>query len=247
MKMNNKMKTLKKNVSVFNDDVTRNGGYVYTTNARVSSVLSLKRSREAILSMIDSDVSTVIDIGTGDGAVIHAISQERPGLKITAVDPAAEAIKEAARKYPDIHFSVCDILNPASFSSGANFDVGMFIGVLHHVSNPKQAIANATLLSNRLIILEPNGNNPILKIIEKWSPYHRMHEERSFRPSVLKAWCRESGYEVERAIYIGFVPILFPAFLARLIYFFQPFLEKIYPLKKYFGSQIVLLCRKTQE
>jgi 2-polyprenyl-3-methyl-5-hydroxy-6-metoxy-1,4-benzoquinol methylase len=237
------MKTLNENVIDFNDDVLQNGGYVYTTNARVSSVLSLKRSREGLLSMLENDVSTVIDIGTGDGAVIHAILQQRPGLKVTAVDPAAEAIKEAARKYPDIDFFVCNILDTDTLPD-KKFDAGMFLGVLHHVSDPKQAIANAALLSDRLIILEPNGHNPILKVIEKLSPYHRKHEERSFRESVLKAWCKESGYEIARKIYIGFVPILFPAFLARLIYFFQPFLEKIYPLKKYFGSQIVLLCKK---
>jgi 2-polyprenyl-3-methyl-5-hydroxy-6-metoxy-1,4-benzoquinol methylase len=243
------MKTLKKNVTAFNDDVLQNGGYVYTTNARVSSILSLKRSREGILSMLDNDVSTVIDIGTGDGAVINAILQQRPGLKITAVDPAAEAIEEAVQKYPDINFLICNILDTSTLPPpppNKKFDIGMFLGVLHHVSDPKQAIANAALLSDRLIILEPNGHNPILKMIEKLSPYHRKHEERSFRESVLKAWCKESGYEIERKIYIGFVPILFPAFLARLIYFFQPFLEKIYPLKKYFGSQIVLLCKKAQ-
>jgi hypothetical protein len=93
-------------------------------------------------------------------------------------------------------------------------------------------------------IYNPNGNNPILKLIEKLSPYHRRHEERSFSSRTLKKWCKEAGYEVERLNYVGFVPFFFPALPAKIIYFFQPFMEKIYPLKKYFGAQIIILCRK---
>ncbi|MDR1984783.1 MAG: class I SAM-dependent methyltransferase [Prevotellaceae bacterium] len=238
------MKTLKENVKAFDADVENNEGYLYTTNMRLSSVLSTKRSKEEVLAMLDDNVHTAIDIGTGDGAIINAILQQRPGLKITGIDPAAKAIQKAAQKYKNIEFLVGNILEPATLPA-QKFDMAMFLGVLHHVSDPKQAIANATLLSECLLILEPNGNNPILKVIEKLSPYHRKHEEQSFRSSVLKAWCKDSGYVVERTAFIGFVPILFPDFLARLIYFFQPFLEKIYPLKKYLGSQIVMLCRKS--
>jgi hypothetical protein len=102
------------------------------------------------------------------------------------------------------------------------------------------------VLSDRLLIMEPNGNNPILKVIEKLSPYHRQHEERSFSSRTLKKWCEEAGYDVEQLNFIGFVPFFFPTLLTKVIYFFQPFMEKIYPLKKYFGAQIILLCRKKQ-
>lgn len=100
------------------------------------------------------------------------------------------------------------------------------------------------MLSDRLLIMEPNGNNPILKIIEKLSPYHRQHEERSFSSRTLKKWCEAAGYEVEQLNYVGFVPFFFPTPLTRIVYFFQPFMEKIYPLKKYFGAQIIIRCRK---
>jgi hypothetical protein len=105
---------------------------------------------------------------------------------------------------------------------------------------------NAMMLSEQLLIVEPNGNNPILKLIEKLSPYHCQHEERSFSSRTLKKWCKEAGYEVKHLDFVGFIPFFFPTALTRIIYFFQPFMEKIYPLKKYFGAQIIIRCRKKQ-
>jgi 2-polyprenyl-3-methyl-5-hydroxy-6-metoxy-1,4-benzoquinol methylase len=241
------MNTLKKNVSVFNSNVADNGGYLYTTNAPLSSVLANKRITDATLAVIDDTVQTVVDIGTGDGAYANDILQQKPHLKITGFDPAAEAIKSATEKYPRIAFLTGDILDVSTLpSSCRDFDIGIIRGVLHHLVNPQLAITNAMILSNSLLIIEPNGNNPILKVIEKLSPYHRQHEERSFSSRTLKKWCKAAGYNVEQLNFVGFVPFFFPTFLTKVIYFFQPFLEKIYPLKKYFGAQTVLLCRKKQ-
>jgi SAM-dependent methyltransferase len=243
------MNTLKKNVSVFNSNVAENGGYLYTTNAPLSSVLANKRMTDATLAMIDDAVHTVVDIGTGDGTYANDILQQKPQLKITGFDPATEAVKSAAQKYPRITFLTGDILHVSTLlpsAGGEKFDIGLIRGVLHHLADPQSAIRNAMILSDRLLIMEPNGNNPILKLIEKLSPYHRLHEERSFSSRTLKKWCKEAGYEIEKLNYVGFVPFFFPALPTKIIYFFQPFLEKIYPLKKYFGAQIIILCRKKQ-
>lgn len=105
------MNTLKKNVTVFNSNVTDNGGYLYTTNALLSSILANKRITDAMLAMIDDAVHTVIDIGTGDGTYANDILQQKPHLEITGFDPAAEAIKSASEKYPRIAFLTGDILN----------------------------------------------------------------------------------------------------------------------------------------
>jgi SAM-dependent methyltransferase len=242
------MSTLKKNVSVFNSNIADNGGYLYTTNAPLSSVLANKRMTDATLAMIDDAVQTVVDIGTGDGTYAGDILREKPHLKITGFDPATEAIKSASEKYPHIVFSTGDILNTSTLplSTDKKFDMGILRGVLHHLNNPQLAITNVMLLSDRLLIIEPNGNNPILKLIEKLSPYHRQHEERSFSSRTLKKWCKEAGYDVEQLNFAGFVPFFFPKLPTKIIYFFQPFMEKIYPLKKYFGAQIIILCRKKQ-
>jgi hypothetical protein len=237
------MSTLKKNVDVFNADVANNQGYKYTTEAPLSSRLANKRMTEATLELIDKSAVTLIDIGAGDGTYSNDIYEARPQSKITGFDPAANAIKMAAVKYPHIQFSVGNILDTTTFPA-QKYDMGIIRGVLHHLNDPQLAIKNSGELSDSVIIIEPNGNNPILKQIEKRSAYHIEHEERSFTSDQLKKWCEESGFVVERIDYIGFIPFFFPTFPTRVISFFQPLLEKIHPIKKYFGAQIVILCRK---
>ena len=39
-----------------------------------------------------------------------------------------------------------------------------------------------------MFVIEPNGYNPVLKVLEKVSRYHIEHEERSFFPATLHAW-----------------------------------------------------------
>ncbi len=237
------MNSLKKNVDVFNADVASNEGYMYTTNAKLSSLLANKRMSEAILKSIPKGVNTLVDVGAGDGSYTNEIHQARPEIKITGFDPAAVAIKIAAGKYKDIAFFEGNILDASTFPN-QKFDISIIRGVLHHLNDPQLAIENSGIMADRLVIVEPNGNNPILKMIEKNSQYHIEHEERSFTCSLLKQWCVESGFEIESVDYIGFVPFFFPTLLTRIIYFFQPVMEMIYPLKKYFGAQIVIVCKK---
>lgn len=46
---------------------------------------------------------------------------------------------------------------------------------------PAKAIYAARSWADAMLIIEPNGTNPVLKIIGKASKYHREHGERSFQ------------------------------------------------------------------
>ncbi len=58
--------------------------------------------------------ASVIDVGTGSGAVALALKDERPDLRVTGVDTSAEAIAvaraNASRLSLDVSFSVGDLL-----------------------------------------------------------------------------------------------------------------------------------------
>lgn len=237
------METQKKNVSEFNSDVKANSGYKYTTNAPYSSIVSNKRITDATIKYIPTNSLSIIDIGCGDGAYTGELKKVFPSKNFTGFDPAFEAIEIAKTKQKDINFLVGDLLNDSTFPS-TTYDVGIIRGVLHHLPNAYKGIENSIKLSNKMIIIEPNGNNPILKWIEKNSKYHLEHEEQSFSSKQLIDWSEKAGYKVVKLDYIGFVPFFFPTFLSKIIYFFQPFLELIPPLKKYFGAQIIMLCEK---
>lgn len=231
---------MKRNVDVFNSDVRSNAGYRYTTDASYSAVVANARITEATLAHVAPDVRTMLDLGCGDGTYTAEILGARPSLRIVGVDAAAAAIDIARRRESRIEFRTGDALDPSLFPHHA-FDLAVARGVLHHLSDPAAAIRNLVRWASRVLIIEPNGNNPILKVIEKVSRYHREHEERSFSEWRLRRWCNDAGARVESVSYIGFVPFYFPTAGAKLIHSMQPALERVPMLPNLFGAQIVLM------
>jgi len=240
------MSIAKKNVAEFNNDVKTNDGYLYTTNPTFSSLIANKRMSEAISKHLGLH-RTMVDIGCGDGVYTNEIKRTFPLLEVEGFDPAEDAIALAQKKYPKITFRAINILQEDIERATRKFDVGILRGVLHHLSDQELAIHNAFKIAETLIIMEPNGNNPILKIIEKVSPYHRTHEEQSFTFWQLKKWCEGAGGKVVSHEYVGFVPFFCPTFFARVAYFFQPLLEKIPLVKEFLSAQIVLVCKKNAQ
>jgi hypothetical protein len=47
----------------------------------------------------------------------------------------------------------------------------------YQIEKAIQIICN---IADEIIVAEPNGYNPVLKIMEKVSPYHIQHEEKSY-------------------------------------------------------------------
>ncbi|MDI9355821.1 MAG: class I SAM-dependent methyltransferase [Chitinophagaceae bacterium] len=237
------MITQKKNVSEFDSDVQSNDGYKYTSNAPFSSIVANKRITKEIIKFIPKQTKNIIDIGCGDGTYTNDLKNVLPAIHFSAFDPASNAIDLAKTKFHNIEFFTADLLDSKTLPQ-KKYDVGIIRGVLHHLPSGFEGIVNASKISDTLIIMEPNGNNPILKYIEKHSQYHIEHEEQSFSSTTLTKWFTDANFEVIKLSYIGFVPFFFPTFLAKIIYFFQPLLEKIYLLKKYFGAQIIMYCKK---
>ncbi len=236
------MSIAKKNITEFNDDVKANDGYLYTTNPPLSSVLANKRISDEVNKYI-SESNTLVDIGCGDGVYTGEIKKQFPHLEIEGFDPAQDAIVSAQKKYPDIKFKVVNILQENIEEASGKFDIGIIRGVLHHLSDQELAIKNSLKIAGTVVIVEPNGNNPILKVIEQLSSYHRKHEEQSFTYWQLKDWCENAGGVVVSHKYIGFIPFFFPESLTKAIYFIQPFFEKIPLIREFFSAQIVIVCK----
>jgi hypothetical protein len=81
-------------------------------------------------------------------------------------------------------------------------------------------------------VIEPNGWNPVLKVIERVSAYHRAHGERSWRSSVIDGWLRAAGYVPEERAYAGLVPFFCPAPAARLLKAVEPLVESSGPFAR---------------
>jgi 2-polyprenyl-3-methyl-5-hydroxy-6-metoxy-1,4-benzoquinol methylase len=210
----------------FNDDVAENEGYRYTTNASLSSEMANERLTAETLARLDLAGRRVLDVGCGDGVYTEQLLLRGRPAVIVGTDLAADAIELAQRRFAGrdgLRFAVNDIYSTPELG---HFDVAVVRGVLHHVPDPAPAIAAVARACDELLIIEPNGYNPVLKVIEKVSPYHREHEERSYPPFRLRRWVRDAGFAIDHAAYAGLVPFFCPDAAARALKRVEPLVER---------------------
>ena len=209
----------------FDHDVETMGSYVYTRGTQLSNRLGMERQSRAIYEATAFAGASVIDIGCGDGAATINLYDDCAPARITAIDPAAKAIAaaEVARKTRNIHFAALSAYD-LPYDDNA-FDIALMRGVLHHMDRPERAIEEAARVAGTVVVLEPNGYNPMLKIIEKTSRYHIEHGERSYAPSTVDGWLRQAGLVVKRREFCGLVPYFCSDRLARLLRWCEPLVE----------------------
>jgi len=143
------------------------------------------------------------------------------------VDLAGDAVKVArdnCRGRPiDFRIESADRL---SFAANT-FDIAHVRGVLHHMDVPRRVLSEALRVAPTVIVLEPNGYNPALKVLEWFSPYHRQHRERSYTSVTLDRWIGTLGARVRSRSFVGLVPFFCPDPAARILKRVEPYIEKI--------------------
>jgi ubiquinone/menaquinone biosynthesis C-methylase UbiE len=210
---------------VFNRDVESNSGYLYTDTQRLSSRLATQRSTDAILAQDRFRGRRVLDLGCGDGFYTFRFWDAAEPREMVAVDAAARAIEVADSRRGDrpIRFEVGDAHHVDRPDD--SFDIVLIQSILHHDDRPADMIREALRLAPEILIHEPNGNNLGLKLIEKISPYHREHAEKSYRSGVLRRWIEEAGGRVAKQSFAGFVPMFTPDPVARFMKRIEPLVE----------------------
>lgn len=211
----------------FEQDIAANKGYFYSTNAQLSSCLAHQRITDVSLEMLDYQGRSILDVGCGDGTYTLILYDQAKPSTIYAVDAVGTAIAVAANKVAGrsikfLEFSAYDLSH-----LGHHFDIGYMRAVLHHLDKPELAIKETLAIVDQLIIMEPNGYNIGLKILERFSKYHREHDEKSYFPMQIDAWAKKAGGKVVRQRWAGFVPCFCPDWLARIFKSLEPYVEKM--------------------
>ena len=209
------MKKRERNINQFSNDSKSNNGYLYTNTEQLSCKVANKRLSDAVIEIVGSlNGKSIIDVGCGDGKYTIEFLKYKP-KKILGVDPAVDAIKTANKKYKfkQVSFIVGNIYELSKIKQ--TYDVAIVRGVLHHLYQPELAIKQLSGIAKTVVIVEPNGYNPILKIIEKVSPYHRAHEEKSYLPSKLNYWLSNNGGFVAKNMFCGIVPFFCPNWIVN--------------------------------
>jgi len=238
------MSAPERNYQPFDKDAASRGGYLYTATDRLSCRLATGRSLDVILSANQFSGRSIIDLGCGDGFyTIRYWDRARPRT-VTAIDAAASAIEVANRNKQDrpINFQVGDI-HALPFPDDS-FDLALLQSILHHDDRPDHAIREAFRVAPVILIHEPNGNNPGLKVIEKTSRYHIEHGEKSYSSRRILRWVREAGGVVTWRKFAGFVPMFSPDWLARTMKAIEPVLEGTPGLRALGCALFVLVARR---
>lgn len=242
-----------KNISTFNSDVDVTGKYLYTTN-RVSSRLATSRQSLEVIRMIKTYIGTgkrILDVGSGDGTYTFEIFKTTLPKLIVGFDPAEKAVQHSSHQVPSalkrkIIFKTLSIYDCAKYFKYGEFDVAIIRGVLHHLDNAPKAIKEISKIAKQVIVLEPNGYNPILKIIEKQSTYHKRHDEKSYWPPTLMYWFKKNGYTLIEQKFVCIVPYFFPTSLAVFLNKIQPLFESIPVVHKFYTGTNIFFVRKTE-
>lgn len=220
-------KTNDPSVDPFNADAVSNAGYRYSTNASLSSRLANRRLTEASMAVAEFRDRQVIDIGCGDGTYTAEIIDIAGAAHVTALDPAQAALTVARERVADRPVALCAASAYALPYRDRSFDVAYMRGVLHHMDRPADAIAEALRVAAVVVVVEPNGYNPGLKLLERYSSYHVAHGEKSYPARQLDRWVHEQGGRVEKRLFAGLVPMFCPDWLARATKAAEPVLERL--------------------
>lgn len=213
-------------VDAFNRDVVTGGGYQYTTQASLSSRLANRRLTEAALQMVDFAGRRVLDVGCGDGTYTFELFDAGHPAVMVGLDPADQAIRTARTLTGcrNIRFDVGSAY-AMNYEHDA-FDVAHLRGVLHHLDRPEEAIREALRVAREIIVIEPNGYNLVLKLLENFSSYHIEHGEKSYRAAVLKTWTRRCGGDIHDQRWAGLVPFFCPDWMAGMLKIAEPLVER---------------------
>lgn len=247
--------TKEKNISVYNQDIKKLGRYEYTGEDRYSAITAGRKQSEEILRSIKSlrlkKPYKILDVGSGDGTYTFELYEKLNPKLIVGFDFSKGGVeiarkrvkKKDARKIKFINSSIYNVDKKIR----ENFDVAVIRGVLHHLYYPQRGIKAVCKLSDVIVVAEPNGYSPLMKIMEKISPYHRRHEEKSYFPPTLNNWFKKNGFRIKKQYFFGPVPFFFPEMPARIIKKIEPFIENVPYVNRIYCASNLIIYEKKQE
>ena len=230
-----------------------------------------RKQRLTLLKMrVSSKTSLkILEAGCGAGDDLSNIAQT--GVLCVGLDYSKNAIKSAKTKYPYLDFVLGDICN-LPFSKN-NFDVVFNAGVLEHFRNPLDPLREMKRVSKRqgfVVVFVPNTfslwtlyrhiTNMLPKISKKFRGWPVW--ERSFSWYSLKGIGETSNMnkievkgitllyyayfviQCEQAIKRNVLPV---PIKSGLVSFFSKLDAKDSGLSKWFGMEIVLIGRSSQD
>jgi SAM-dependent methyltransferase len=167
----------------------------------------------------------VLDLGCGDGAFA---SQVLAGCyrAVDGYDKAEAAIERAKASAggPHMRFVAADLV-AMDYGALPKYDGAFLMGFLHHVkAATPDIVRRLRSVTRRIVILEPNGNNLVRKLLE-FTPTYRSAGEDSFRSNELMEIFAAAGFRKVAWRRMNLFPNFTPGPVYRLLSPLEPKIE----------------------
>ena len=229
----------------YNRDLQEMEGYIYTGHqSSLSMYLFNKRASQALYRLIKTNCRSLMDVGCGDGTFTVELAEHLGVSEAVGVEPS-DAWQLAQKKFAD-HFPRISFQQGSAYDlpyPRGHFDLAVMRGVLHHLDHPERGLAEMARVARYVLLLEPNGYNPLLKLIEKLSPYHRAHNEQSFSPGLIRYWLNKVGCQVVEDSFASLVPLFCPDRAAQFLDWLSPKWESLPGLPKVSTGLYCIIAR----
>jgi SAM-dependent methyltransferase len=169
--------------------------------------------------------SRVLDLGCGDGAFANRALAANFAA-VDGFDMSEAAIRRASENAPGPHmrFTARDVTR-LEFADLPRYDGAFLIGILHHVKAAAPAILRGLRgVTDRVVVLEPNGGHVVRKLLEL-TPSYRAAGEDSFRRRHLERLFAEAGFRTVIWRRLNLFPNFTPQSLFRLLRPLEPMIE----------------------
>jgi SAM-dependent methyltransferase len=166
----------------------------------------------------------VLDYGCGDGGFANE-ALARTYRAVDGYDKAEAAIERAKAEAsgPHLTFKAAD-LTTLSYD-GLSYDGAFLIGILHHIKAATPAVVRAlTRATDKMVVLEPNGDNLVRKALE-FTPTYKAAGEDSFRTRELIDIFQSAGWRVVVQRRLNIFPNFTPVAIYRLLAALEPRIE----------------------
>ena len=232
----------------FDRDIEKNGAYIYAgKDAPLSAVVANLAQSRLIHNFINERHVNVLDVGCGDGTYTAELLGKLRVSNVLGIDPASNAIDTAQKRYQSVSGLTFSVTTPQELAAvGRKFDLAIVRGVLHHSEDPEELLKQLGAIVDEIIVLEPNGLNLVLKVIEKTSKYHKEHGERSFSFWKIENWLNNAGFLLARKNTGVLVPFFAPNKLVVLLSRVQPLAERLSFLRWFVCGAQVFYAKKSE-
>jgi cyclopropane fatty-acyl-phospholipid synthase-like methyltransferase len=172
-----------------------------------------------------NEKSKVLELGCGDGELANHVLAKHFNT-VDAYDLSPAGIDRAnLHKSPNARF-YCEDITQLKFPDQTKYDAVFFVGILHHVKKQTpQILDQISRVTDKVIVMEPNGNHLVRKFLEQ-TPTYRKAGEDSFRLELIRGLFTDRHFQQVYYRRFNFCPNFTPASIFPILKKAEEFIDR---------------------